>query len=201
MCRADWILRLKVVCIGSIIKTRMNEEPTQNLSGTRSFEERVFARFDAFDARFDTVDARLEKLESRAYDTKPIWQRALKAIMEMGLEMGEVKSKVGVIERKVGVIEGKVGLIEGKVGLIEGKVGLIEGKVGGIETKVQLLENEIGVMKTDQRGIRNELVDVRRELKHQVSERLDLILKFLLEDREDIRDAEARIRELESKFA
>ena len=65
----------------------MNEEPTKNLSGRKSFEERVFARFDAFDTRFDsvdarfdsvdarfeTVDARLKKLESRAYDTKPIW--------------------------------------------------------------------------------------------------------------------------------
>jgi hypothetical protein len=134
----------------------MNEEPTKGLPDKRSFEERVFARFDA-------VDARLETLESRSYDTKPIWERALKAIMEMGLEMGEVKSKVGAIEGTV-----------------------------------QLLEKEVGAMKT---GIRNELVDVRRELKHHVSERLDLILKFLLEDREDIRDAEARIRELESKSA
>lgn len=155
----------------------MNEEPTQNLSGTRSFEERVFMRFDA-------VDARLEKLESRSYDTKPIWERALAAIVEVGMEMGEVK--------------GKVGEIKGKVDVIEGKVDVIEGKVNVIEDKVQLLEKEVGAMKT---AIRNELVDVRRELKHHVSERLDLILKFLLEDREDIRDAEARIRELESKLA
>ena len=158
----------------------MNEEPTKDLPDKRSFEERVFARFDSIDARFDTVDARfdtvdarLEKLESRSHDTKPIWQRALKAIMEMGLEMGEVKSKLGVIE----------------------------GKVGAIEGKVQLLETEIVVMKTDQKSIRNELVDVRRELKHHVSERLDLILKFLLEDREDIRDAEDKIRQLETKLA
>jgi hypothetical protein len=141
----------------------MNEEPTKGLPNSMSFEERVFARFDA-------VDARLTTLESRAYDTKPIWERALKAIMDTGLEMGEVKSKVGAIDGKVDVIEGKV----------------------------QLLEKEVGAMKT---SIRNELVDVRRELRHYVGERLDLILKFLLEDREDIRDAEARIRELESKFA
>ena len=172
----------------------MNKEPTKELPSKRSFEERVFARFDAFDARFDsvdtrfdsvdtrfdTVDARLEKLESRSYDTKPIWQRALKAIMEMGLEMGEVKSKVGAIESKVGVIEGKVGAIEGKV---------------------QLLENEIAIMKTDYKGIRDELVDVRREVRTNLREKLDLILKFLLEDRDDIRDAEGRIRELESKIA
>jgi predicted nucleic acid-binding Zn-ribbon protein len=165
----------------------MNEEPTKELPDRSSFEDLVIARFDSIDARFDsidtrfdTVDARLDKLESRAYDTKPIWERALAAIMDMGLEMGEVKGKVAVIETKVGVIETRVGVIE---------------------TKVELLGNEIGVIKTDHRSIRNELVDMRRELKHHVSERLDLILKFLLEDREDIRDAEARIRELESKFA
>src|SRR5450759_4662114 len=98
----------------------MNEEPTKDLPNRSSFEERVLARFDA-------VDARLETLESRSYDTKPIWERALKAIMEMGLEMGEVKSKVGASEGTV-----------------------------------QLPEKEVGAMKT---GIRNELVDVRRELK------------------------------------
>jgi chromosome segregation ATPase len=158
----------------------MNEERTKELPNKKSFEERVFARFDAFDARFDsvatrfdTVDARLEKLEARSYDTKPIWQRALKAIMELGLEMGEVKSKVGVIESKVSVIEGKV----------------------------QLVENEIGIMKTDYKGIRDELIDVRREVRNNLREKLDLILKFLLEDRDDIRDAEGRIRELESKIA
>lgn len=155
----------------------MNEEPTRNLSDPRSFEERVFARFDSIDARFslvdqrfDTVDARLEKLESRNYDTKPIWERALKTIMETGLEVGEIKNKVGVIETKVGLIEGKV----------------------------QLLENELAATKI---VIRDGLVDVRRELKHHVGTRLDVIHKLLLEDREDIRDAEERIRELETKLA
>lgn len=151
----------------------MNEETTRELPDRGSFEQRVFARFDS-------IDARLERLEARNYDTKPIWERALAAIMETGLEVGEIKTKVGVIEQKVGIIEGKVGVIEGKV---------------------QTIENEIGVIKTDQRTMRNELVDVRRELKHQIGERLDTILKLQLEDREDIRDAEGRIRELESKIA
>ena len=62
----------------------MSENRTRDLPDNRSFEERVFARFDAMDARFDGVDARLDGLdtriqvlESRAYDTKPIWERAL----------------------------------------------------------------------------------------------------------------------------
>src|SRR5713101_816031 len=106
----------------------MNEEPTKNLPGRNSFEERVFTRFDA-------VDARLEKLESRSHDTKPIWERALKAIMEMGLEVGEVKNKVNAIEQRVGVIENKVSVIE----------------------------TDVAGMRTDYGGIRSEFEHLKRE--------------------------------------
>jgi archaellum component FlaC len=151
----------------------MNEEPTKDLPNKMSFEERVFARFDAFDARFDsvdsrfdavdprfdTVDARLEKLESRAYDTKPIWERALKAIMDTGVEVGEVKKKVT-----------------------------------GIENRVAVIESDVASIKTD-------YAEMKRDLKHQVNRRIDLILNFLLEERDDIRDAEDRIKQLETKLA
>ncbi len=52
----------------------MSEEITQNMPNQngRSFEERVFARFDALDTSLREVDARLQKLEARAFDTKPI---------------------------------------------------------------------------------------------------------------------------------
>ena len=164
----------------------MNEESTRDLPNKESFEERVFARFDAFnarfdsvDSRFDTVDARLEKLESRAYDTKPIWERALAKIMGMDSEIGEIKSKVVAIEGKVVTIEGKVVATEGKVAVIE---------------------TDVAALKTNYVDLKNELIDLRRE-KHQVNKRLDLILEFLLEDRGDIRDARDRITRLETKLA
>jgi len=100
----------------------MSEERTRDLSDNRSFEERVFARFDAidarsnamesrFDARFDTLDARFDRveaqldsldirvqaLEAKALDTKPIWERALAEILE-------VKQRVESIERKFDVL-------------------------------------------------------------------------------------------------
>jgi chromosome condensin MukBEF ATPase and DNA-binding subunit MukB len=79
----------------------MSEEQTKNLDDGRSFEERVFARFDALDARLTRMDSRLANVESRltnvearlegmdgrlqvleqkAYDTKPIWERALREL-------------------------------------------------------------------------------------------------------------------------
>ncbi len=100
----------------------MSEERTRDLPDNRSFEERVFARFDAMDerltametlfearfdavdARFDAVDARLnnldfrvQALEARALDTKPIWERALAEILA-------VKERVESIERKLDVL-------------------------------------------------------------------------------------------------
>jgi hypothetical protein len=42
---------------------------------------------------------------------------------------------------------------------------------------------------------------MRRALKHSVGDRLDMIHKVLLDNRDDIRDAEDRIRGLESKLA
>ena len=103
----------------------MSEERTQDLPDNRSFEERVFARFDAIDTRFGTVDARFDAMESRfdtmearfdavdarlagldtrvqvleakAYDTKPIWERALAEILN-------VKERVENIERKFNLL-------------------------------------------------------------------------------------------------
>lgn len=45
----------------------MSENTTRNLpdDGARSFEERIFARFDAMDARFNSMDMRFDGLERR----------------------------------------------------------------------------------------------------------------------------------------
>jgi len=90
----------------------MSEESTQNISDGRSFEERVFARFDAIDARFnaidsrfDAVEARLQALESqaerRALETKPIWERALSEILELKQGLYNVERKLDVLSRDI----------------------------------------------------------------------------------------------------
>ena len=75
----------------------MSEETTHNMPDGRSFEERVFARFDAIDARLNEVDGRLLGLEQKSYDTKPIWERALAEILT-------VSEKLDTVERKLNVL-------------------------------------------------------------------------------------------------
>jgi len=101
----------------SQIMTTVADENTDAINGKRPFEERVFARFDSvdtrlnsIDARFDAVDARfdavdmrfdvvdssisnldsrLQKLEIRAYDTKPLWEQAIKEIVATRRELSK----------------------------------------------------------------------------------------------------------------
>ena len=104
----------------------MSEERTRDLPNGRSFEERVFARFDAidarfgavgsrfdamesrfdamegrFEARFDGLDTRIEALEARALDTKPIWERALSEILQVKEGVEDIKRKIDVLSRDV----------------------------------------------------------------------------------------------------
>lgn len=83
----------------------MSEETTQNIPDGRSFEERVFARFDAIDARLAELE---NEAERRAIETKPIWERALSEILEVrqGLDefRGEVNDALRDILRKFGVL-------------------------------------------------------------------------------------------------
>src|SRR5919198_3379058 len=90
----------------------MSEEPTQDMSDGRSFEERVFARLDSIDTRLDTmdgrldsVDTRLQNLESqaerRALETKPVWERALAEILEVKQGLENVERKIDVLSRDI----------------------------------------------------------------------------------------------------
>jgi archaellum component FlaC len=75
----------------------MSEDKTAQTPDPRSFEERVFSRFDALDARLNDLDTRLQRLEAKQYDTKPIWERALAELIEMGGKIDNIERKINVL--------------------------------------------------------------------------------------------------------
>jgi chromosome segregation ATPase len=82
----------------------VTDQSTDSINGKRPFEERVFARFDALDSgfremdqRLRAVDSRLQTLEIRAYDTKPIWEQALKEIVETRRELSKRLDRIEAI--------------------------------------------------------------------------------------------------------
>ena len=72
----------------------MSDETTQNMNGSRSFEERVFARLDSIDARLQSLENQAER---RALETKPIWERALQEIMETRRELSKRLDRIEAI--------------------------------------------------------------------------------------------------------
>ncbi|HYP52372.1 MAG TPA: hypothetical protein VEQ42_02465 [Pyrinomonadaceae bacterium] len=73
----------------------MSENTTQGLPGARSFEERVFAQFDAINTQFAAMNSRLvsmeerfdarltaleDKVDARLRETRPIWEEVLRRL-------------------------------------------------------------------------------------------------------------------------
>jgi outer membrane murein-binding lipoprotein Lpp len=124
----------------------MSEENTQNMPDTRSFEERVFARFDALDARMarmesrlDDLNTRVERLEAeserRAVDTKPIWERAL-------AEIATLSRKVDDLSQKVDIVVEKVDIIERKLDVLAQDVLTVRANQRKLETRMDRLDSE-----------------------------------------------------------
>jgi chromosome segregation ATPase len=99
----------------------MSEEETQNMNGSRSFEERVFARFDAIDARLSDLDSRLQKLEQKSYDTKPIWERALAEILAMSQKLDTVERKLNVLGKDMLSLRADQTRLEDRMDKLESK--------------------------------------------------------------------------------
>ena|SRR5882672_1595940 len=128
----------------------MSEDRTRELSDNRSFEERVFARFDAIDTRFGTVDARFDAMESRfdtmearfdavdarlagldtrvqvleakAYDTKPIWERALAEILNVKERLENVERKFDVLIQDMMQLRGDQRRVESQFDALKSKL-------------------------------------------------------------------------------
>lgn len=123
----------------------MSEERTQNLNGAdgRSFEERVFARFDALETAmssgFQELDARLQKLEARSYDTKPIWEQALKEIADTRKELVELKRELVETRRELADTKRQVSR---RLDRIVAVLLDTRSDVGDLEDRVERLETE-----------------------------------------------------------
>ena len=107
----------------------MDEETTQDMPDARSFEERVFARFDALDARLQKLEGEAER---RALETKPIWERALAEILEVRQGLGEFRVEANDalrdISRKIGVLGNDMIQLRADQAHVESRLNDLESK-------------------------------------------------------------------------
>jgi predicted nucleic acid-binding Zn-ribbon protein len=104
----------------------MSDNPTRETHDARSFEERVFARFDALDARIDRIevkvdalDARVsrieakvdaldgrlttleEKVDSRLRETRPIWEAMQADLTKVTGDVKEIKYTLKAMHKEM----------------------------------------------------------------------------------------------------
>ena len=76
----------------------MSNDPTRETPDTRSFEERVFARFDALDLRLTALE---EKVDLRLRETRPIWEAVQSRLEGVESRLGNVEKEVKALSRGV----------------------------------------------------------------------------------------------------
>jgi len=103
----------------------MSEEITQNIPDGRSFEERVFARFDAIDARLQALENQAER---RALETKPIWERALAEILEVKERLSALEQLSSQMVRKIDVLSKDMLTLRADQAGIEDRLDKLESK-------------------------------------------------------------------------
>lgn len=132
----------------------MSEETTRELPDSRSFEERVFARFDAmeaqshamearFESRFTAINARLDTMEKR-FD-------ALEARVEV--RFNAVDARLDRLEIRVQALESKA--LDTKPIWEQALVEIVEVKesIYDIKRKFEIVTEDLLQMRADQRRV------------------------------------------------
>lgn len=96
----------------------MSEETTENISGTRSFEERILTRLDSIDSRLQVLE---EQSERRAMETKPIWERALAEILELRESVDNIERKIDVLSRDMIQLRADQARVDNRLDKLESK--------------------------------------------------------------------------------
>ena len=124
----------------------MSEDRTQNLPNDEFRQiltqlTSINSRLGGVDSRLDGMDARLERLEARDYDTKPIWENALKEIADTRAEMREGFAQVNArLEQvNVGIDEARAETVMGlrKMGK---QIEVLNNNILGMEAEMRLLD-------------------------------------------------------------
>ena len=90
----------------------MSEDKTKEMNGSKSFEERVFERFERIEGRLVNVEIKISKLEERQYDTKPIWEQVLAAIAEINSRLASMDARFDGIDARFDRVDSRFDKLE-----------------------------------------------------------------------------------------
>jgi chromosome segregation ATPase len=177
----------------------MSEDSTAETNNSRSFEDRVFARFDAIDDRFEriegrlgTVEIRIGKLEARQNDTKPIWEQALAAIAETNAVMlagfDDFRRQFESINARLDSMDARFDSMDARFDLMDARFDLMDARFDSMDARFDSMDSRFTVLETDlENGLRG------------VERKIDVLNQYILALRADQRYVDSRLEKLESQ--
>src|ERR1051325_8938976 len=152
----------------------MSEDKTKGMNDSKSFEARVFARFDGVDERFERIEGRLvnveitiSKLEARQYDTKPIWEQVLAAVVGIDARLDKMDLRFDGIDARLDKMDARFDGTDARLDKMDLR----------FDQQDTVLDN----------GFRS------------VERKMDVLNKYFLETRADQRYLDDRLEKLESQ--
>jgi chromosome segregation ATPase len=159
----------------------MSEKITENLDGDRSFQDRVFARFDALEVYLKNIDSRVQNLDSR--------------VQSLDSRVQSLDSRVQSLDSRVQNLDSRVESLDARVQSLDSRVQNLDARVQNLDARVQVLESRAYDTKPIWENALKEIVETRREL----TRRLDRIEAMVLDTRAGLSEAEDRLNKLESR--
>jgi len=181
----------------------MSKDRTAETNESRSFQDRVFARFDTIDDRFERVEGRLSsveirigKLEDRQYDTKPIWEKALAAIAETNTAMlagfDEFRHQLESINARLDSMDARFDSMDARFDSIDARFESVDARFDSMDAKFEALNDKV------EAGSNTLHVDLEDGLRG-VERKIDVLNKNILELQADQRYVDSRLEKIESK--
>jgi len=183
----------------------MGENTTEAINDSRSFEERVFARFDAVDRRFDAIEIRIERLEMKQLDTKPIWERALVAIEEtnaamrngfaiVGHAIDQINARLDSMDKRFDGVDARFEAMDKRFDGVDARFEAMDKRFDGVDARFEAMDKRFDGIDARFEALSTELNDGFRG----VEGKIEVLNQYLLEFRADQLYVDKRLQKIES---
>jgi len=181
----------------------MNEDRTKETNDSRSFQDRVFARFDTIDDRFERVEMRIGKLEDRQYDTKPIWERALAAIAETNKVMlagfSDFRGQLESINARLDAMDGRFDAMDARFDAMDARFDAMDARFDAMDARFDTMDGKFRVLSDKvEVGSTALQTEVENGLRG-VERKIDVLNKNILDLQADQRYVDSRLEKIESQ--
>ena len=110
----------------------MGDNPTQETPDSRSFEERVFARFDNLDGRLTALE---DKVDSRLRETRPIWEAVLTRLQAVENHLQNSDNRLAGLEKEIKAVNRSIKVLHEDVIRVRMEHKDLDGRVEKLESQ------------------------------------------------------------------